>query len=63
MTKVWKWIAVISLILLVLGGALVAVAYATGGGFARLLETSDFLDLTKYLPRETLEMYVSMILG
>jgi len=63
MTKVWKWIAIICLILLILGAALVLVAYATGGGFTRLLETTDFLDMTKYFSRETLETYVSMVLG
>lgn len=63
MSKVWKWIAIIFVILLVLGIVLIAVAHFTGGSLSRLVSTTDIADMTKFVSREQLESYVSYILG
>lgn len=63
MAKIWKWVAIISLILLILGAALVGAGYFTGSSLQRIIETTDFFDMTKFASREVLESYVSVILG
>ena len=63
MSKVWKWVAIISLILLVLGLALIGVAYATGGSVQRLMATTDITDMTKFIARDQLEYYLTRIFG
>ena len=63
MSKVWKWIALLCVILLILGAALIAVAHFTGGSMSRLLSTTDIADMTKFVSREQLETYVGFILG
>lgn len=63
MSKVWKWIALLCAILLILGAALIAVAYFTGGSMGRLLSTTDIADMTKFVSREQLETYVGFLLG
>ena len=63
MSRVWKWVGVISLILLVLGLALIGVAYATGGSVQRLMATTDITDMTKYVSRDQLEYYLTQIFG
>ena len=63
MSKIWRWVMILCVILLVLGLALVGVAYATGGSVERLLVTTDVADMTKFISREQLELYLTMILG
>ena len=63
MSKVWRWVAILCAILLVLGLALIAVAYASGSSLERLSATTDILDMTKYIPREQLQHYLTLILG
>ena len=63
MSKIWRWVMIRCGILLVLGLALVGVAYATGGSVERLLVTTDVADMTKFISREQLELYLTMILG
>ena len=63
MSKIWRWVMVLCGILLILGLALVGVAYATGGSIERLLLTTDVADMTKFISREQLEMFLTMILG
>ncbi len=59
MTKIWRVVAAICVLLLILSLALIGVAYATGGSFARLNDTTDIMDMTKFLSREQLEQYVT----
>ena len=61
MSRVWKWVAVISLILLVFSAALIGVSYATGGSLQRLLSTTDIADMTKFISREQLQIYVDQV--
>lgn len=63
MSKIWRWVLIFCAALLVLGLALVGVAYATGGSVERLLLTTDVADMTKFISREQLELYLTMILG
>ena len=63
MTKIWKWVAIISLILLILGAALLGVSYATGSSVERLMSTTDIMDMTKFATREQLQYYLSYVLG
>lgn len=63
MGKVWRWVAIVCAILLVLGLALIGVAYATGSSLERLSATTDILDMTKFFTREQLQQYVTVILG
>lgn len=63
MSKIWRWVMVLCGILLILGLALVGVAYATGGSIERLLLTTDVADMTKFISREQLELYLTMFLG
>ena len=58
MNRIWKWVALITVILLVFSAALVGVAYASGGSVERLLATTDIADMTKFVSREQLEIYV-----
>ena len=58
MSRIWKWVGGIAVILLVLGLALIAVAYASGSSFTRLTTTTDIMDMTKFFTREQLEQYV-----
>ena len=52
MGKMWKWVLLICFCLLLLGAALVGVAYATGGSVERVLVTTDIADMTKFMSRE-----------
>ena len=38
MSKVWRWVAIAFSALMIFGIALLAVAYATGGSFERLIQ-------------------------
>ena len=58
MTKIWRWVGGICVILLVLGLVLIAVAYGSGSSFTRLVTTTDIMDMTKFFTREQLEQYV-----
>jgi hypothetical protein len=60
MSKIWRWVVILCGILLILGLALVGVAYATGGSVERLLVTTDVADMTKFISREQLAVYVNM---
>lgn len=61
MAKIWRWVAVISALVLVVGLALLGVAYATGGSVERLMATTDVFDMTKFASREQLETYVTQV--
>ncbi len=63
MSKIWRWVGTVCAILLVLGLALLGVAMATGGSFDRLMSTTDIMDMTKFISREQLQYYLTMILG
>ena len=54
MSKVWRRVAIVFSVLMILGIALLAVAYATGGSFERLIRTTDIADMTKFISREQL---------
>jgi len=45
MSKVWRWVAIAFSVLMIFGIALLAVAYATGGSFERLIQTTDIADM------------------
>lgn len=38
-----------------------AVAYATGGSFERLIQTTDIADMTKFVSRDQLLVYVTAV--
>ena len=59
MSKVWRRVAIVFSVLMILGIALLAVAYATGGSFERLIRTTDIADMTKFISREQLLVYVT----
>ena len=59
MSGIWKWVALLAAFILVIGIALVGVAYATGGSVERVLATTDITDMTKFLSRDQLETYVT----
>ena len=61
MAKIWRWVAVISALVLVVGLALLGVAYTTGGNVERLMATTDIFDMTKFASREQLETYVTQV--
>ncbi len=61
MSRIWRWVAILTAILLVLSAALIAVAYASGGSINRLLSTTDIADMTKFMSREQLELYVNRV--
>ena len=58
MNRIWRWVALITVILLVFSAALIGVAYAGGGSVERLMSTTDIADMTKFASREQLEAYV-----
>lgn len=61
MNKVWRQVAIVFSVLMILGIALLAVAYATGGSFERLIRTTDIADMTKFISREQLLVYVTAV--
>lgn len=61
MSKVWRWVAIIFSVLMILGIALLAVAYATGGSIERLIQTTDITDMTKFVSRDQLLVYVTAV--
>ena len=62
MSKAWRWVAIVFSVLMILGIALLAVAYATGGSVNRLIETNrEMFDMTKFVSREQLETYVTAV--
>ena len=61
MSKVWRRVAIVVSVLMILGIALLAVAYATGGSFERLIRTTDIADMTKFISREQLLVYVTAV--
>ena len=61
MSKVWKVVGIICVVLLVLSAALIGVSYATGGSISRLMQTTDIFDMTKFATRDQLEQIVSSI--
>ena len=61
MSKVWRWVAIVFSVLMILGIALLAVAYATGGSFERLTRPTDIADMTNSLSREQLLVYVTAV--
>lgn len=61
MSKVWRFIALLCAFLLVVSLILMGVAYATGGSVNRLMATTDITDMTKFVSRETLSMYVERV--
>ncbi len=61
MSKVWRWVAIIFSALMILGIALLAVSYATGGSLGRLIRTSDIADMTKFISRDRLLVYVTAV--
>ena len=61
MSKVWRRVAIVFSVLMILGIALLAVAYATGGSFERLVRTTDIADMTKFISREQLLVYVTAV--
>lgn len=61
MSKVWRRVAIVFSVLMILGIALSAVAYATGGSFERLIRTTDIADMTKFISREQLLVYVTAV--
>ena len=63
MSNIWRWVGIVCLILLLLGLALLGVAYATGASPQWLMAQTDILDMTKFMTREELQHYVTIILG
>lgn len=61
MSKVWRWVAIVFSVLMILGIALLAVAYVTGGSVERLIQTTDIADMTKFISREQLLIYVTAV--
>ena len=61
MSKVWRWVAIVFSALMILGIALLAVAYATGGSIERLIQTTDIADMTKFVSRDQLLVYVTAV--
>ncbi len=61
MAKIWRWVAMLGVFLLLMGLVLVGVAYATGGSVDRVMATTDIMDLTKYVSRDQLEAYVTQV--
>ena len=61
MSKVWRRVAIVFSVLMILGIALLAVSYATGGSFERLIRTTDIADMTKFISREQLLVYVTAV--
>lgn len=61
MSKVWRWVAIVFSVLMILGIALLAVAYATGGSIERLIQTTDIADMTKFVNRDQLLIYVTAV--
>ena len=61
MSKVWRWTAIIFSVLMILGIVLLAVAYATGGSVSRLIQTTDIADMTKFISRDQLLIYVTAV--
>ena len=61
MSKVWRQVAIVFSVLMILGIALLAVAYATGGSFERLIRTTEIADMKKFISREQLLVYVTAV--
>ena len=61
MSKVWRRVAIVFSVLMILGIALLAVAYGTGGSFERLIRTTHIADMTKFISREQLLVYVTAV--
>ena len=59
MGNIWKWVSVVAAFILVIAIALIGEAYATGGSVQRVMETTDIMDMTKFLSRDVLEAYVT----
>ena len=61
MSKVWRIVLYVFLILLLLGIALVGVGLLTDGELSRILQYTEFANLTKFFTREQLEAIVGVI--
>lgn len=60
MNKVWRIVLYVFLILLLLGIALVGVGLLTDGDLHRILQYTEFANLTKFFTREQLEAIVGV---
>ena len=58
MIRMWKWVSVLSLLMLLFAAALIGVGYFGGSSLGRLLQTTDIADMTKFATREQLETWV-----
>lgn len=63
MGRIWRWVAVISLLMVAIGCVLIGVGYFSGSSIQRLLQTTDIADMTKFASREQLEVYVNAVFG
>lgn len=61
MAKIWKWVAGLCGVMLLLAAILIVVAYFTGGSLERLLATTDIADMTKFFSRDQLESFVTAV--
>ena len=61
MVKIWKWVAVLSLLLLFFGAALIGVGYFGGSSLQRIMQTTDIADMTKFATREQLQAWVTAV--
>ena len=61
MSKVWRRVAIVFSVLMILGIALLAVAYATGGSRARVPGTTAMADMSQCMSRELLLVYVPAV--
>lgn len=61
MTKIWKWVSVLTLLMLLFGAALIGVGYFGGSSVQRLIQTTDIADMTKFATREQLEYWVRAV--
>ena len=63
MTRIWKWVAVLTLLMLLFGFALIGVGYFSGSSIQRLLQTTDITDMTKFASRDQLEYWINTAFG
>lgn len=61
MNKLKRVFTVLTIVIIVVGLALIGVGFLTGGDVHRILYNTDIADMTKYFSREQIETVVNFL--
>ena len=62
MNKLRRFFTILSMVIILLGVALIGVGMLTGGDAHRILYNTDIADMTKFFSREQIEAVVNFLI-